>query len=524
MRPILLSLTLAALATAAEPPPNIVLILADDLGRADVGCYGGEIPTPNIDRLAAAGVRFTRAYNASRCCPSRAALMTGLYSHQAGMGHMADHPEVAKEFASPAYRDALAAEVPTVADVLGAAGYRTWLSGKWHLGKNQPAHTRGFQRSFALSGAMMNYFGLAFANFKPAGMRSLLLDGETWPIPADQGFYSTVAFTDWAIERLRSDDRSAPFFLYLAYNAPHWPLHALPEDIARQRGRYDQGYDVLHEQRVARQRSLGLLPPAWTPAPRWEGIKPWTSLTPDEQRAESRRMEVYAAMVDRLDREIGRVLDVLRDTGAERNTLVLFISDNGAEPFDPYKPQIGTAEVGGPLSFSGYGKGWAWTSNTPLRKAKLHEYEGGISAPAVARWPAGIARPGRDIDAPVHLIDIAATCADLARTTWPAAWRDQSAPPPAGVSLRPLLEDGTLPERHLFFEHEGSRAIIAGNWKAVADNGRPWELYDLANDRGEAQDLAAAQSARTSELAAAWRAWADRVGVRPWTAKPPPAK
>ena len=351
--------------------PNIVLIMADDMGFSDIGCYGGEIETPNLDRLAAHGVRFTQFYNAGRCCPTRAALMTGLYSHQAGVGHMVGN------HGHPAYQGYLNRNCVTIAEVLREAGYQTLMTGKWHVG-SQPGQwpcDRGFDRFYGSNTSTGSYFGIHDDNYD----RRLILDDAEVEPPAE--WYATDAYTDYAIDFLKATDGTdRPFFLYTAYTAPHWPLHALPEDIAKYRGRYLQGWDAVRNQRRERMVQLGIVERHWALSPR--GDRSWVSLSREKKNEMDLRMAVYAAMVDRMDQNIGRLITTLKEIGAFDNTLILFLSDNG-----------GSAEggrwgfsregqpIGAPQSYASYGLCWANASDTPFRRYKSWTHEGGIATP-----------------------------------------------------------------------------------------------------------------------------------------------
>jgi arylsulfatase len=496
MRTTLLALLL--LVTAQEPPdkPNIVILLADDMGFSDIGCYGSEIATPNLDRLAAGGLRFTQFYNTARCCPTRASLLTGLYSHQAGIGHMVEDRGL------PGYQGRLNDRCVTIAEALRPAGYFTAMAGKWHVGGKRPHWPvdRGFERYYGLISGGSNYFKLD-SNV------TLALDGNA--VPAGEDFYMTDAFTDYAVKFLdEAKEKKKPFLLYTAFTSPHWPLHARPEDIAKYRGKYMDGWDALREKRHRKLIDLGIVDAKWpiTPrdntAPAWEAAKDKDDL--------DLRMAVYAAQIDRMDQNIGRILAKLREIGAERNTLVMFLSDNGgcAESIHRGKPGavVGTAD-----SYESYGLPWANASNTPFRTYKHWVHEGGISTPFIASWPDVIHKSGL-IHEPAHLIDIMATCLDLARTEIP---KDKT--PIEGLSLSPIFREGKRKGHgEIYWEHEGNRAVRQGKWKLVAQHQGEWELYDIDADRTELKNLAGANPEKAKELAAKHDAWAARVGVAPW--------
>lgn len=504
--------------TAESPPrPNLVLILADDLGFSDIGCYGSEIATPNLDRLAAGGLRFTQFYNAARCCPTRACVLTGLYPHQAGVGHML------QAWKAPAYTNGLSAQCVTFAELLSAAGYRTYHVGKWHVGgvggKNDGVNhpmSRGFHRAYGTGGGG-NYF-------QP---RPLYLDREELPVEGD--FYVTDAFSDFAVRFLEDharDHQDEPFFLNLCFTAPHFPLHAWPEDIARYKGKYRDGWDVLRERRFARQKALGLFPPDLPLSPRDPVARAWSDV-PESQRDEwDTRMAVHAAMIDRMDQGIGQVLGALRRMGAEKNTLVLFLSDNGAsaEALDswpnPSRGHTPGSVIGTKESHRCLEVGWANAANTPFREHKMWVHEGGISTPLIACWPAGIAARGGLTNQVGHIIDLMPTFLDLAKTTYPPKFAERSLAPLPGKSLVPVFRGESIGPRTLGWEHEGNRAFRVGDWKLVAPWKGDWELYDLAHDRTECQNLASANRARVADLAAGWQKWADEVGVIPWEQLP----
>lgn len=513
---MILSLLCASALASPDPPapaeqPNIVVILADDMGFSDLGCYGGEIRTPHIDSLAAGGLRYTQFYNAARCCPTRAALLTGLYPHQAGIGHMtSESAEQWEDEGWPGYRGTLAEGSATLAEVLGAAGYRTFMSGKWHVGT--------FEGSWPLDRGFERYYGLirGASNFWRPSPDKLLMRGRT-PIEPPEDFYATDAFTDAAIgfvEEAESDD-DAPFFLYLAYTAPHWPLHAPAEDVARYRGKYRGGWDDLRTRRLALARELGVIDGDWELTGR--DAPAWSELAEERQDELDHRMALYAAQVDRMDQGVGRLMATLERLGEWEDTLVLFLIDNGgcAEGgvggFGPAS-QLGTRE-GYWLS---YGRGWANASNTPFKRYKHWVHEGGIATPLVAHWPRGIAARGELRHTPAHLIDLMATFVELAGATYPEERAGSAVPPMEGVSLVPTFGEGALPERALFWEHEGNVAVRRGKWKLVATQGRPWELYDLQADRTETRDLAREEPELSVELAELWQVWADRCGVLPF--------
>lgn len=512
---VILPLSVWAAPTSAPSKPNIVLILADDMGYSDLGCWGSEISTPNIDHLAAQGIRMTQFYNSARCCPSRAALLTGVYNHEAGIGSMIDNYAtwIRNAAHSDAYMDHLSPHTPTIAEVLHTAGYRTLMCGKWHLGDRPdewPVH-RGFDRSFVLIPGAMNYYG-----GETKGPRTpMALDDQKF-VPPHDGFYSTDAFADHAIEFLdEAQKKEQPFFLYLAFNAPHWPLQAPEADIDRYKGVYDAGWQPIREARYKRMVELGILDGKQPMSPMDRGkVKPWNQLS-DEERADwSRRMEIYAAQISRLDLNVGRIMEELKKLGVDQNTLVLFISDNGGAAEDPNRPS--TAPLGTRDSFKGYARPWATVSNTPFRFHKVTAYEGGISTPLIAYWPGGISEKLHNtmVREPGHIIDIMPTLMELTGATRAPA---KNQPELEGQSIAPMLRGESLPaSRSFFWEHEGNRAARVGQWKIVALALKPWELYDIDNDRVESHDLAAEHPEKVKELEEAYNAWAKKCGVIPW--------
>lgn len=500
---------LAAAAAPSGPPerPNIVIILADDLGFSDLGCYGAEIATPNLDRLAAEGMRFTQFYNAARCCPTRASLLTGQYSHRAGVGHMTSNRGL------PGYQGFLNDRCITFAEALRPAGYHTWMSGKWHVAGSHPnlPLDRGFERFFGLISGANSYFG--------AWPGRLMLDEDRPFKPGGEGYYITDAITDRAIAYLKQPRDGRPFLLFVAYTAPHAPLHAWPEDIARYEGKYDGGWDVIRKRRYERLRDLGLIDARWPLSPRHPDAPPWEEAPNKAQW--SRKMAVYAAQIDRMDQGIGRILHTLRELGVEQNTLVMFLSDNGgcAEDLDCSPPGVLPGE---PEADLGYGLPWANVSNTPFRLFKRGVHEGGIATPFIVRWPAVLKRPGTVTHQVGHVIDVLPTCLEAAGAIYPADHKGKPIAPADGISLVNAFK-GERCERPqpLFWEHEGNRAVRSGKWKLVARHLRPWELYDLEADRTELNNLAAQNPDRVNALAAEYDRWAKNVGAVPPEKLPP---
>jgi arylsulfatase len=516
--------TRAADAPATPARPNILLILADDLGFSDLGCYGSEIPTPHLDRLAANGVRFTQFYNTGRCCPSRASLLTGLYPHQAGVGAMIDpYAKSARDqLNSPAYTDHLSPRTPTIAEALRPVGYRTGMCGKWHLGyrpEEWPAR-RGFDRSLVQIDGAMNYYGVGIQH-TPGQVPPMAQDDQ--PFTPPPGFFSTDAYTDRAAQFITdAAAEKKPFFLYLSYNAPHWPLHAPAEDVAHFKGQYSAGWESVRKARHQRQVALGLVDEAWGMAPPDRGVqKPWNELTQSQRDEWDLRMAVYAAQVERMDRNIGRILDTLRALDLLDNTLIVFLSDNGGAAEDPRK-SAPNAVTGTPESYVGYARPWATVSNTPFRLHKQRAHEGGIAAPAIVHWPNHLKSPGQLIRQPAHLIDLMPTFLQAANAPHPTGKDNLPTPKLEGRSLLPLLtQNQPLPDRPLFFEHEGHRAVRSGDFKLVAVHNQPWELYNLQSDRTESHNLAPTHPEKVRDLESLYTAWTKRIGVLPYPTPQP---
>ncbi|HBE66694.1 MAG TPA: arylsulfatase [Planctomycetaceae bacterium] len=497
--------------------PNIVIIMADDMGYSDIGCYGGEIRTPNIDELALSGLRFTQFYNTARCCPTRAALLTGLHQHQTGIGQMTETPNGPNKGNNPSYQGYLNRRCVTIAEVLGSAGYHTYMAGKWHLGyhgKEKWPRQRGFDRFYgAIAGAT--------SFFKPHGKRGITLDNENLDPPSDPNYYTTDAFTDYALRFIKEAKDDKPFFLYLAYTAPHWPLHARDEDIQRYVGKYLHiGWDELRSQRLAEQKRLGIVDETTKLPERDEGVRPWKELTQKQKVQLDYRMAVYAAMVDRMDQNIGRVVSLLKEQGDLDNTLLFFLSDNGGCA-EPYKDlgggrfiDINNPNQAGAIS---YGQGWANASNTPFRKFKVFSHEGGISTPLVVHWPEGLkTAPGAITSHPAQVIDLMPTVLDVTGADYPVTFAEQAILPLEGVSFAAKLRGNhSEPAEWMFWEHAGHAAVRHGDYKALLPRReKTWQLYDLSVDRQEAIDLAGEYPERVDQLAAKWQAWASRVGVK----------
>jgi arylsulfatase len=492
----------------ATDRPNIIVILVDDMGWSDLSCYGSEIPTPRIDQLAAGGLRFTQFYNTGRCCPTRAALLTGVYPHQAGVGHMVD------DQGQPGYRGRLNSQCVTIAEVLGPAGYFTAMAGKWHVGQNHGVVPwgRGFARS--LNSAAGGFY------FPDSPRTNLFFNGQEVgrtgdPLP--QQWYSTDLWTDFGLTFI--DEAIAakkPFFLYLAHNAPHFPLQAPDDDIARFRGQYTAGWDKLSAARHASQLELGLVDPSWTRASRPARVAPWNRLDAEQHDRFEHIMAIYAACVSRMDRSVGRLVDRLKQRGQLDNTLILFMSDNGGNAESGPNGRLEGAHPGNAQSVVFCGESWAWVQNTPFRRYKHFNHEGGIATPLIVHWPDGNLPPGQLRHQPGHVIDIMATCVEVSGATYPSELNGQRILPMEGRSLVPAFANQPLQRDAICWEHEGNAAIRIGDWKLVrAGRSRAWELYNLHADRTERYNLADQQPDRVKELNAQWQAWALRAGVEP---------
>ena len=501
---------------ATDTPPNILISLADDMGYSDIGSYGSEIATPNLDALASGGVRFRHFYNAARCCPTRASLLTGLYPHEAGMGGMVSNPESAPELGP--YQGFLSDSSLTVAELLGEAGYATYMAGKWHVGERAEhwPRRRGFDRYFGLISGASSYYELIRDQPRT---RQMVLDDSLW-YPPTEGFYMTDAFTDYANQFLDSHFQTQPeqpLLLYLAYTAPHWPLHALPEDIAKYEGRYDDGWHALREERYQKMRQSGLLDSSYALSPWDTTALRWDKATDREDWA--RRMEVYAAMIDRMDQGIGRVLQRLRDNDALDNTLILFLSDNGgcAEDVSGRKLNDPNVPIGEPGSYVAYRKPWAVASNTPFRRYKQWTEEGGIATPLIMHWPVGIDSTDRWVQPYAHVMDILATCADVAGVPYPDAYEGTPLKPLRGQSLMPLITEAsdTESERPLYWEHFGHRAMRQGRWKIVSsvETDTAWSLFDMETDPTELHDVSTQYPEVIEQMQADYQVWAKEVGV-----------
>jgi arylsulfatase A-like enzyme len=519
--------------TTYDARPNVILILADDMGFSDLGCFGSEIRTPNINHMAAQGATLSAMYNCARCCPTRASLLTGLYPHRAGVGHMGAN------LGSPAYQGYLSNNSVTIAEVLRLSGYRTLMSGKWHVGGDFDAreidswrigdldHPTPRQRGFD------EFYGMvdgASSFFSP---HCILRDDGRVEI-TDNHFHFTDAITDAAIGMInRSMQDAQPFFLYLAYTAPHWPLHAHEEDIAVYDGLYASGWDVIRAARHEELNSRNLLRDAWDISPRDVNAPPWASVS--NRDWEARRMQTYAAMVEQMDRGIGKVMARLDALSIGNDTLVMFLSDNGGcaelmeeDGWAQYYPRVNhdgsivtpgnrhDLQAGGKDTFMSYDLPWANVSNAPFRLFKHWVHEGGISTPLIVRWPQGM--PKRvAVHEPAHVVDIMPTILEATGAAYPAEFGGHPVYRPDGESLLSLLQGADWKrEQPIYWEHEGNAALRMGEWKLVRRHGADWELYQMDEDRTELNNLARRAPTRVRRMARDWQTWADDVGVREW--------
>lgn len=492
-------------AISAPVRPNIIIILADDMGYSDPGFMGSEIKTPNLDRLVSKGLLLTNFYNAGRCCPTRASLLTGLYQHQAGVGDMTGNRGV------PAYQGFLNNKCVTIAEALKLAGYTTAMVGKWHVGEAPQywPQRRGFENFYGIPQGGGAYFYPFLAN------RELWLNDKKITPPAD--FYSTDAFSDYAVNFIAGQKKSSkPFFLYMAYVAPHYPLQAKGEDIEKYRGKYRQAYDQIRRQRFDKQKKTGVVSPDCILSPQDKTAKDWNKLNDDQKNVQDLKMAIYAAQMESMDRGIGRVMKKLGETGQSENTLILFFSDNGGASANASHVAGATGALGSKNSWASYGKSWANVSNTPYRNYKGHTYEGGIITPLIAYYPKLITKPSVSRQ-PAHIIDIMPTLLELAGATYPPKFNGHELLSLSGKSLVPLFKNQLLTNYPpLFWEHEGNRAVRDSNWKLVSDYPGKWELYDLQKDPTELHDLSKAEPERVKSLEVLYNEWASRTGVVPW--------
>ena len=532
--------------------PNVIVILTDDMGYSDIGCFGSEIRTPNIDRLAKNGLRFTQFYNTARCSPSRASLLTGLYPHQAGMGHLST-----ENYKEPGYTDDLSKNSVTMAEVFQEAGYATFLTGKWHISKNQS--TEGDRSNWPCQRGFQRFFGTlnGSGSFYDPGT---LISNKNFIFPSKE-FYYTSAISDTAVKFINENPKQKPFFLYMAYTAAHWPMHAPENEVKKYKGMYDKGWDVIRNNRFEKLKKLGLISDKAVLTERSVTIPEWKDEPMKEWQV--KRMEVYAAMIDIMDQGIGKVISALEKKGELANTVIFYMHDNGgcAEPLNSAQTEIpATVEQnagmpyaadsvfvgkqpiytrdgrfirsgkgvmpGNADSWVAYGEEWANVSNTPFRLYKLWTHEGGIATPLIVHWPKGLKLKGQICRQPGHLIDIMATCVDIAGITYPKKFNGNDVQPYEGKSLLPAFKNKTIKRDFIFWEHEGNRAIRIGNWKLVSraqknkvftsTDENAWELYNMDIDPTETFDMASKYPQKVKSLSDMWEKEAIRTQAKPW--------
>ena len=492
--------------------PNIVLIMADDMGISDIGYFGSEIRTPNIDGLAENGLVMTQFYNSGRCVPTRASLLTGLYQHQVGTGHMT------QDLGLPSYRGYLNKQGVTLAEALKEGGYTTIMTGKWHLGEPEESlpQNRGFEHFYGLPKGGGVYFYPFLID------REVMLNDHFVSVDS-ASFYSTDAFNDYAvqfIEEHKEKSEDSPFFLYVAHIAPHFPLQAPAEDIARYRGQYKEGFETYRQRRFERQKELGIIPQHLKLSPPDQRVDEWNQFSEAERDTLDKKMAVYAAQVDRMDRGIGRIIKKLKEVGEYENTVIIFLTDNGAISTELEDWQIEEADgpIGSRFSWEAYGASWGNVSNTPFRMYKAWVHEGGISTPLIVHWPERI-KGHRKVRQVGHVIDIMPTLMEVAGVEYPNTYNGSGILPMEGESLVPVLQGKRSDEeRSLFWEHEGNRAARRGKWKIVSQHpDNQWSLYDMETDRTELNDLSDERPDLVRDLAERYCKWAERVGVVDWS-------
>jgi len=497
--------------------PNILLIMVDDMGFSDLGCYGGEIDTPNVDKLAAEGLRYTHFYNTGRCCPTRASLLTGLYSHKTGMGWM-----TASNLGHPGYTGDINENCITIAQVLKPAGYRCYVSGKWHVTSDKNFGPEGPKHNWPLQRGFDRFYGGLSGGGSYYTPTSLVLDN-TRIEPPKENYYYTDATADYAVEFLNehySENAEKPFFMYVAFYAPHRPLHAKPEDIAKYKGKYLVGWDKIRADRYRRQLKMGLIKDKWKLSPRDESVPAWKDVPHEDKALWDMRMATYAAQIDCMDQGVAKILKTLKQKAALDNTVVLFLSDNGGCAEHAGKGNIdiiGTAETN-----ESYRTAWANVSDTPFRRYKSYVHEGGIASPLIIRWPKGLDVPQNSFCNTVgHVIDIMPTCAELAGAQYPDKYNGKDIHPYQGKSLVPTFSGRDVPREAMYFEHEANRAVRMGKWKLVSKGTNkepytgPWELYDLEKDRTELNDLTKQHPDIATKLKKMWHEWAVENNVYP---------
>lgn len=501
--------------------PNIILIMADDMGFSDMGATGGEIKTPNLDALATEGILYKQFYNGARCCPTRASLMTGLYPHQTGMGWM-----TIRNLGTDSYTGELNNNCVTIAEVLKKAGYNTYMSGKWHVVADENMNQNSNKDAWPVQRGFDHFFGTLRGDgsyYTPGALTS-----QNTIIEAPEGFYYTDAISDTAVSMIQENNKTdTPFFMYVSYTAPHWPLHALKEDFEPYIDKYKIGWDSLRAERFDRQKRLGIINEDWILSERNPDAPAWNSLSDERKEDMTRRMAIYAAQIEVMDRGIGRIIDELEKEGELDNTLIFFLQDNGgcAEFISDGSRDIelmGSAE-----SFESYRLPWANASNTPFRMFKHWTHEGGIATPLIIHWPKGVVNPGRTSERPGQLMDIMTTCVEVAGVKYPSEYKGNEIHALEGESLvQSIKNESDERKSDLYWEHEANRAIRIGNWKLVLKASEvfpfdgKWELYNLANDRTEMNDLTDSYPEKVEEMKSKWEDWAKRVNVYPLDNRP----
>ncbi len=519
---------LGSMGMANKPPekkPNILLVMVDDMGFSDLGCYGGEIDTPNVDKLAVNGLRYSQFYNTGRCCPTRASLLTGLYPHKTGMGWM-----TASNLGKPGYTGGLNENCVTIAQALKPAGYRNYIVGKWHVTNDIYFKQDSSKHNWPLQRGFDRYYGGLSGGGSYYKPKPMVLGNTIIQVP-DQDYYYTDATGDYAIEFLNehhAEHQKKPFFMYVAFYAPHRPLHAKDEDIAKYRGKYIVGWDKIRKDRYRRQVEMGLIDKDWKLSERDRKVLAWEDVPQTQKDLWDMRMATYAAQVDCMDQNLGRILKTLKKNGQLDNTVIFFLSDNGAcaeSAGKGNKKIIGTAKTN-----ESYRTAWANVSDTPFRRYKKEAHEGGIATPLIVQW-AGLKTSKGAISHTIgHVIDLMPTCLELAGAQYPHTFNDKEIFPCAGKSLVPTFNGKDAQREALFFEHEANRAIRCGKWKLVSTGTKKlpytqkWELYDLENDRTELNDLSERHPDIASKLEKMWNQWAAQDSVYPldgrsWGAK-----
>jgi len=498
--------------------PNIVLIMADDMGFSDLGCYGGEIQTPNIDQLAEKGLRYTQFYNASRCCPTRASLLTGLYAHQTGMGWM-----TAADLGSPGYTGDINRNCVTLAEVLKQAGYSTYLSGKWHVTHDRYMKPSGPKHNWPLQRGFDRYYGPLDGGGSYFHTKVLVHDNESLPVP-EKEYYVTDAISEYASKYITEHAKGKseqPFFLYVGYTAPHFPLHAKPEDIEKYKDLYTRGWEIVRAERYSRLIELGIIDEEWQLPGFEKDIQSWDKMSNAEKQHMVKRMAIYAAQIDNMDQGIGQIVTSLKETGQYDNTLILFLSDNGGSAEFISRGDKSYEALGTASSYESVRKPWATASNTPFRKYKQWEHEGGTATPLIVHWPEQIRSHGELRHQVGHVIDFMPTFIDVTGADYPDQYINNKIIPMEGVSLVPTFDNKSIQREALYWEHQATRAIRMGQWKLVADShpdppyeGK-WELYNMETDRTETHNLAEQYPDRVEMMAEMWHRWAVRCRVYP---------